>query len=225
MTGGLDEEPAEMVAKPLAEQERVRHKMGDQARLAAADRHRLSGSAPDEIQEDAARARIISPSLLLPAEIVILELKPSRWLAVFASLPMAAVGLTLIALVCAIDQLQSIRQLGVIIGVWIIGLRVALALLQCLGRTYVLTDRRILIQSGVFNVVVEAMGLEEIENTFVAQAVGQRVVGIGTIFFRSSGPGRASLAWEHVRGAKKVHARVVVQIDRWKNSLAGRKGQ
>jgi len=214
-----------MVEQPLAKQERGPTGTGDPARLAAADPPRMSGAAPDELQDEAARTRIISPSLLLPAEIVILELKPSRWLAVFASLPMAAVGLTLIALVCAIDQLQSLRQLGVIVGVWIIGLRVALALLQCLGRTYVLTDRRILIQSGVFNVVVEAMGLEEIENTFVAQAVGQRVVGIGTIFFRSDGPGRASLAWEHVRDAKKVHARVVAQIDRWKNSLNGMKGQ
>ena len=138
---------------------------------------------------------------------------------------MAAVGLTLIALVCAIDQLRPIRQLGVIIGVWIIGLRVALGLLQCLGRTYVLTDRRILMQSGVFNVVVEAMGLEEIENTFVAQAVGQRVVGIGTIFFRSGGSGRASLAWEHVRNAKEVHARVVVQISRCNHALRKMEGQ
>jgi hypothetical protein len=195
------------------------------ARLAAADPHRMSGSTPDELQDDAVRARIISPSLLLPAEIVILELKPSRWLAVSASLPVTAVALTLIALVCAIAPLESVRQPAVIIGVWIVGLRLALALLQCLGRTYVLTDRRILMQSGVFNVVVEAMGLEAIETTFVAQAMAQRVVGIGTIFFRSAGPGRESLAWEHVRNAKEVHARVVVQIDRWKRNLNGMKGQ
>ncbi|HUU93813.1 MAG TPA: PH domain-containing protein [Phycisphaerae bacterium] len=214
-----------MVEQPLAEQERGPSGTGDPAGLAAADPPRMSGSAPDELQDEAARTRIISPSLLLPAEIVILELKPSRWLAVFASLPVAAIGLTLIVLVCAIDLPQRVREVGFIIGVWIIGLRLALALLQCLGRTYVLTDRRILVQSGVFNVVVEAMGLEEIENTFVAQAVGQRVVGIGTIFFRSDGAGRASLAWEHIRSPKKVHAHVVVQIDRWKNSLNGLKGQ
>jgi len=178
-----------------------------------------------QLHDDAVRTRIISPSLLLPAEIVILELKPSRWLAVSASLPVTAVALTLIALVCAIDQLQSVRQPAVIISMWIIGLRLALALLQCLGRTYVLTDRRILMQSGVFNVVVEAMGLEAIETTFVAQAMAQRVVGIGTIFFRSASPGRESLAWEHVRNAKEVHARVVVQIDRWKHALSSMEGQ
>jgi len=214
-----------MVALRSVKPEYVRGETADSARPAAPDRHRMSGSAPDEVRDEAARTRIISPSLLLPAEIVILELKPSRWLAVFESLPVAAIGLTLIALVCAIDLPQSLREVGFIIGVWIIGLRVALALLQCLGRTYVLTDRRILTQSGVFNVVVEAMGLEEIENTFVAQAVGQRLVGIGTIFFRPGGPGRASLAWEHVRNARKVHARVVTQIDRWKSSLDGMKGQ
>ena len=213
-----------MAAQPLAEQQRVRRTTADPARLAGDDERPFSGSAPDEVGDGAARARIISPSLLLPAEIVIFELKPSHWYVVFASLPMVAVGLTLIVLACVIDELRAVRQPGLIVGIWIIGLRIALALLQWLGRTYVLTDRRILTQSGVLDVVVESMGLEEIENTFVAQAVAQRVLGIGTIFFRSDGAGRASLAWEHIRSPKKVHAHIVVQIDRWKNSLNGTKG-
>ena len=214
-----------MVAQPSTKPKPGQAGTDVSARLAAADPRRMSGSTPDELHDDAVRTRIISPSLLLPAEIVILELKPSRWLAVSASLPVTAVALTLIALVCTIDPLQSVRQPAVIISMWIIGLRLALALLQCLGRTYVLTDRRILMQSGVFNVVVEAMGLEAIETTFVAQAMAQRVVGIGTIFFRSASPGRESLAWEHVRNAKEVHARVVVQIDRWKHALSSMEGQ
>ena len=102
---------------------------------------------------------------------------------------------------------------------WVIGLRVAIALLQWLGRTYVLTDRRILIQTGVFNVKVEALGLERIEATFVAQAVVQRLLGIGTIFFRTGNAGRGSISWEHVRRPKEVHAHVVAQIDRWKHIL------
>jgi len=88
-----------------------------------------------------------------------------------------------------------------------------------LKRTYVLTDRRILIQSGVFEVKVEALGLERIENTFVAQAVVQRLLGIGTIFFRTGNAGRGSISWEHVRRPKEVHGHVVAQIERWKHTI------
>lgn len=179
----------------------------------------LSRSAPEEIREDAVRSRIISPSLLLPAEVVLFELKPSLWYVLFASLPIAAVGVALVVLALAVEQLQSVRHLGMVIGMWIIGLRVVVALLQWLGRTYVLTDRRILIQSGVFDVHVEALGLEQIETTFVAQAVVQRLLGIGTIFFRTGNAGRGSLSWEHVRRPKEVHGHVVTQIERWKHTL------
>jgi len=179
----------------------------------------LSRSTPEEIGEDAARSRIISPSLLLPAEVVLFELKPSLWYVLFTSLPIAAAGAAVVALALAVKQLESVRQLGMVIGMWVIGLRVAVALLQWLGRTYVLTDRRILIQSGVFEVKVEALGLERIENTFVAQAVVQRLLGIGTIFFRTGDVGHGSLSWEHVRRPREVHGHVVAQIERWKHTL------
>jgi hypothetical protein len=188
------------------------------------DAYGLSRSAPEEIGEEAVRSRIISPSLLLPAEVVLFELKPSLWYVLFASLPIAAAGVALVVLALAVEQLQSVRHLGMVIGMWVIGLRVAIALLQWLGRTYVLTDRRILIQSGVFDVRVEALGLEQIETTFVAQAVVQRLLGIGTIFFRTGNAGRGSLSWEHVRRPKEVHGHVVTQIERWKHALEG-KGQ
>ncbi|HUU10870.1 MAG TPA: PH domain-containing protein [Phycisphaerae bacterium] len=215
-----------MVSEPSVEEPGGRLDAGRSLPLATPADRFLSHSAPDEIENEMPiRARIISPSLLLPAEVVIFEVKPSLWYVVFASLPIAAVGLTLTFLVCVIEQLYAIRYLGAVIGMWLIGLRIAFALLQWLGRTYVLTDRRILMQSGVLEVGVESMPLEDIENTFVAQAVAQRVLGIGKIFFRAGSPHCASLAWEHIRRPKEVHAHIVAQIDRWKNSLAGLKGK
>lgn len=192
---------------------------GDEATGPTPSAHALSRSTPEEIGEDAVRSRIISPSLLLPAEVVLFELKPSLWYVLFTSLPIAAAGVALVALALAVEQLQSVRHLGMVVGMWVIGLRVAVALLQWLGRTYVLTDRRILIQSGVFDVKVEALGLEHIETTFVAQAVVQRLLSIGTLFFRTGNAGRGSLSWEHVRRPKDVHGHVVAQIERWKHTL------
>ena len=191
--------------------------------LAAAQDRPMSGSAPEGLEHEMpARARIISPSLLLPAEIVLFEWKPSLWYVVFVSLPVATAGLAALVIALTVAELPvSVRQWGVVIGVSVVGLRIAAALLQWLGRTYVLTDRRILTQYGVFNVVIECMGLEQIENTFVAQGAGQRILGIGTIFFRCASAGGMPLAWQHLREPREVHAHVVAQIDRWKRALSG----
>jgi hypothetical protein len=180
----------------------------------------LSNATPGPVEEDLpARSRIISPSLLLPAEIVVFELKPSLWYAVFAALPIAGIGAAIVLVACVLDELpaavQPLRRWGVVVGVWIVGLRAAFALVQWLGRTYVLTDRRVIKQTGVVNAYVEELGLEDIEHTFVAQSALQRVLGIGTILFRCRSRDH-TCAWEHVRRPKEVHAHLVQQIDRWK---------
>jgi hypothetical protein len=179
------------------------------------------GPTPGGLEHVSGRARIIAPSLLLPGEIIVFEIKPSLWYVVFESVPIAAAGMVLFLLALSIHELpEVVRHWGAVIGISAIGLRVALALLQWLGRTYVLTDRRILMQYGVFSVEVECMGLEEIASTFVAQAAAQKILGIGSLFFRCGHEGRRdSLVWEHISHPKEVHARIVAQIDRWKHTL------
>jgi hypothetical protein len=179
----------------------------------------MSGS-PGGVQESLAAPRIIAPTLLMPAEVVIFELKPSLWYVVFVSVPIAAIGAAILFFSWTIHELpESLRHGGAVIGMGIVGLRVAVALLEWLGRTYVLTDRRVLKQYGVVDVEVRSLGLEDVSNSFVAQAAAQRLLGIGTIFFQSSAA-HGDLAWEHVRRPDKIHARVVDQIARWKRSQA-----
>ena len=184
-------------------------------------RSAMSGPAPGGLEEDLpARSRLISPSLLLPAEAVVFELKPSLWYVAIVSLPIMAAGLALMVLAYFIRELGPWRYWGLVIGVWVVGLRVAVGFLQWLGRTYVLTDRRILKQHGVINVRVQFAGLEEIDSAFVAQAAFQRLVGIGTLFFRCERSSRDVHTWEHVRRPREVHAHVVAQIERWKHTRA-----
>jgi hypothetical protein len=186
------------------------------------DQAMSGGSAPGGIEQDFPdRARVIAPSLLLPAEIIVFQLKPSRWYMVFESLPIVGIGLILVLMGMSIHELPaSLRSWFVVVGMSVVGLRVTLAYIQWLSRTYVLTDRRVLTQHGVFSVEVECMGLEEIGNTFVAQAAAQKILGIGTVFFRGQhAAGRSTMLWEHIHNPKEVHARVVAQIDRWTHSL------
>ena len=111
------------------------------------------------------------------------------------------------------------RQWGAVVGVWVVGIRVLAGLLQWLGRTYVLTDRRVIVQSGVVDVQVQSLNLEDIEAAFVAQAWAQKVLGIGTLFFRAIPPQCHTLAWEHIKHPDQVRERVNLQIERWKRSL------
>jgi hypothetical protein len=180
----------------------------------------MSGSAGGGVNDVLSAPRIIAPTILLPAEIIIFELKPSLWYVVFVSLPVAAVGLFVLFLSFALTQVPEYwRQWSAVIGIWIVGLRVVVGLLQWLGRTYVLTDRRVLMQSGVVDVQVQSLNLEDIEAAFVAKAWAQRVLSIGTLFFRTKSPPCLSLAWEHIKQPEEVRGRVLLQIDRWKRSL------
>ena len=196
---------------------------GVSAYAAAADQRPMSGSAPGGLEGGLpARARIIAPTLLLPAEIIVMELKPSLWYVAFVSLPVATAGLALLIIGATFLNLPELAQVRIgcaVVGASLIGLRVTIGMIQWLGRTYVLTDRRIITQSGVVNVEVETLGLEDIQNTFVAQAAAQKVLGIGTLFFRPAAPARCgSLSWDHIPRPAEVHAQVIAQIDRWKRS-------
>jgi hypothetical protein len=186
------------------------------------DERPMSGM-PQGVHEALPAPRIIAPTLLVPGEIVIFELKPSLWYVFLVSAPIVAIGALVLYLASTIRELpDSARQMGVVLGVSIMGLRGAVALLEWLGRTYVLTDRRALKQSGVVNVQVQSLNLEEVANLFVAQAAAQRALSIGTLFFRPVGAG-LPLAWEHIRRPSEVHARVAAQIERWKRTLEGAK--
>ena len=184
----------------------------------------MSGSAPGGLEEGLpVRARIIAPTLLLPAEIIVMELKPSLWYVAFVSSPLAAAGVVILLIGAAFlrtpELPENLRVACALVGATVIGLRVTVGMLQWLGRTYVLTDRRIITQSGVVNVEVETLGLEDIQNTFVAQAAAQKALGIGTLFFRPAAPVRGgTFAWDHIPSPAEVHAKVIAQIERWKRS-------
>ncbi|MCX5772097.1 MAG: PH domain-containing protein [Candidatus Hydrogenedentes bacterium] len=209
-----------MVSTPNGDKSVAQTRCDAPAPLDGDVRQSMSGPGSGGFEGGIAVPRIIAPSLLVPAEVVIFEMKPSLWYVAFVSLPIAGAGLALFLLSrVVLDLPESLRYWGAFFGSSIVGLRIAIALLQWLGRTYVLTDRRILTQSGVVNVAVETLGLEDIESPFVAQAAAQRLLGIGTLFFRPMPGVRCPpLSWDHISQPAKVHAEVVEQIERWRRA-------
>jgi len=94
------------------------------------------------------------------------------------------------------------------------GLLIALACLgaslwrACLwwSRSYVLTDRRVVTQSGVFRQTTTDAPLRKIQHVSVHRGVEQRVFGVGTLFFSTAGVG-GEFAWHLI---SRPHQRLVI---------------
>jgi uncharacterized membrane protein YdbT with pleckstrin-like domain len=54
-------------------------------------------------------------------------------------------------------------------------------------RTYMLTDRRIVVRSGVLSRMTESIALDRIQNTVVRRPLGDRLIGAGDIEIESAG--------------------------------------
>jgi uncharacterized membrane protein YdbT with pleckstrin-like domain len=166
----------------------------------------------------AARPAALGRAILADGEIVILDLKPSLWFVPLVSAPVVAVGMILMLA----QRLPILSQffygdhlLLNNVGLWIVVLRLAWALLQWWARSYILTDRRIIQQEGVLTVSVFECGLDRLQNTYISRTVMQRILGIGTILFATaSGPIEAM--WLHVSRPATVHKAITEAAERFR---------
>jgi len=172
--------------------------------------------AEDAGEELPVRVRFISPSLLMSGEVVILEIKPSLWSVVFTSAPLVLLGLAMVLVACVVGDVPSqVRLWGLRLGMALVGVRLVAGVLQWMGQTYVLTDRRVLSQRGIFSVEVSEAPLNMITRTHVADTLVQRVLGLGTVLFSTDSGHPVPWPWEHVSRPAEVHAQIVQAIDRY----------
>jgi uncharacterized membrane protein YdbT with pleckstrin-like domain len=54
-------------------------------------------------------------------------------------------------------------------------------------KTYLLTDRRVIVESGVLSRLTESIPLDRIQNTVIRRPLGDRVIGAGNIEIESAG--------------------------------------
>lgn len=166
-----------------------------------------------------------SRSLLSDGEIVLLELKPSLWFILLVSGPAIVLGVALLLVSntnVAENLLTDTWRDGLRhVGLWVIGLRLGWAVLQWMGRCYVLTDRRVLRQRGVLNIQVFECALDRLQNTFIQRTLVQRILGIGNILFATAGTGAVEAMWQHVRDPGDVHRQVTRAITRYRHGNGG----
>jgi len=125
---------------------------------------------------------LMAGHVLRDGELVLLILRPSRWFILLSSLKfMAIVTIFTIFGVLFEDALHIPRRRAVEAGVWLGIGRVMWAVLQWMGRLYVLTDLRVVRLSGVFNVDIIDCPLRKVAQARLVPSFRERLVRLGSI--------------------------------------------
>jgi hypothetical protein len=177
----------------------------------------LLSEAPGAESSDA-----LSPQSLVPAqwldggEIIILAVKPSLWFVVFKSARWLAGALAaILATVWVEPEWLPVRDTTVIQAcVALAFARVGLALLAWVSRLYVLTNRRIMRITGIFNIDLFECQLTRIQSTFLTIAWYERPFSVGTISFATAAAGGVEVHWTHVNHPLEIHEQVRAAIHR-----------
>lgn len=177
-----------------------------------------SGSAGEAVV-DPRVAALLPAQLLQPGEIIILLLKPSPLYVLLSSLAsLSGIAIVILAALwfASLGFLPVTQTNLVILGLVLAGLRLLWGLLEWFSRVYVLTDRRIVRIRGVLRVhVFEAM-LKNIQHTGAVFSVRERLFGLGTITFATSGTAWIEAAWEMIARPLEVHQTVVHALNRYR---------
>ena len=164
-------------------------------------------------------AALVARHILREGETVQLLLKPSLWFVVFATLPYAAMALILI--ISFKLWLPRHVHLAAEAGALMIVAAAAWAILNWMGRLYVLTDLRVLRFSGIFTTDIFDCPLRKIARTRLIPTSRERVLALGTIEFIPSDDRRPCSAWQTIARPAQVHEQVQRAIARAKQGGCG----
>ena len=176
----------------------------------------MTPSAEPTSQRAEAAAHLVPLDLLQDGEIVILAVKPSGWFVLVASLPVlgAAAVVAAVAYVLSVYH-PPLHERVIWSGCAAAGLaRMVVACCQWLGRTYVLTNRRIVCIRGLLRVQWLAVGLSELREALLAPSIPERLVGAGSIYCLAASESPAAMAWQTVARPAEVHEIILDAIGR-----------
>ncbi len=164
---------------------------------------------------------------LQDGEIIVLAIKPSGWFVWLVSWQVV-MGASVIAGVAALlDQfnLAVPRRTIFIVCLAAAAVRVVIACFQWVGHLYVLTNLRVIRIGGLPGSNICHCLLKNITQTLPAATRGERLLGLGSIFFRTAAqkpdtPPPHQTGWVHVCDHQEVNRIINEAIQR-----AGRHGQ
>ncbi len=181
--------------------------------------HPIEGAAAAvvPVKPRASLATLIAAHVLRDSEIVLLIVKPSLWYVLLVSLRfIAAVLIAAIAARVYYDSSPASLRLYLELSTFLIFGRLTWAMLNWMGRIYVLTDRRILRLSGVFSVDVFECPLRHIARTRLVCTCREQVVYTGSIEIIPQDEIRPVDYWQTIARPKEIHEEILAAISRAK---------
>jgi hypothetical protein len=175
-------------------------------------------SAEEATARSTSLAKLLTGHILQDGELVLLILKPSRWLILFDSMKFAAVvlivllGLRLWPNVVPERSALLLMELGALL----IAGRVMWSVLQWMGRLFILTDLRIVRLSGVFHIDVFDCPLRRVARVRVLRSFRERLLRLGTIEIIPQDENLPISAWQTIKHPQRIHDQIIAAINRAK---------
>lgn len=180
-----------------------------------------ASSAEGEGDLVAARPEALLPGQILqPGELIILLLKPSPWFILLEPLGYYIKVGVLAAVAAAFtsngyDRFFGTRDILLLTILLICG-RVFWQFLDWLGRTYVLTDRRVIRIRGVMRIHVFECQLKQVQHTTANFSLRERLFGLGTIGWNTSGTTETEAYWRMIANPLDVHQTIIRTLNRYR---------
>lgn len=175
-----------------------------------------AAAAADALPFRTSLAALLTGHILRDGEVVLLILKPSLWFIAFSAMRFAAAVLIIaIGAQLWMDHSRAAESIAYA-GAFLLAGRVMWAVLQWMGRLYVLTDLRIVRLSGVFNVEIYDCALRKVGTTRLTKTFREKLWRLGSIEILPSDDSCAPSVWQTVKRPAEVHAKVQATIERAK---------
>jgi len=143
--------------------------------------------------------QLVASAVVVAAVLVAVALLPSRIASVDANPIRAAVA-----------------AIALVFVLWYAGTQY----LRWRFRTYLLTDRRVVVESGVLSRSVESIALDRIQNTVIRRPLGDRVIGAGDIEIESAGRDGVEVL-HRIPNAPSFYTELLSTIEGWRRGGGG----
>jgi hypothetical protein len=139
-------------------------------------------SAATAIRAPTTSVALLAGHVLREGELVLLILRPSRWFIMLTSLRFLAGVAVLAGLLWFFDDGSRYRGLRYMeAAAFLSACRIMWAILQWMGRLYILTDLRIIRLSGVFNIEIFDCPLRKVARTHLQRTLKEQLARVGSI--------------------------------------------
>lgn len=159
---------------------------------------------------------MLARHVLRDGEIVLLALKPSFWFILVSSLRFLGIVAILALGAIAWEGRNHREWFYIEAAIFLVAGRIMWAVLQWMGRLYVLTDLRVIRLSGVLKLDIFDCALRKIARTQMTRSVKERLCATGSIEIIPADEAIASAVWQTISRPAEVNELIVSTINRAK---------